>query len=289
MSDIDIDISDDFSTDISGMGPSGDEIDAALAAAQAEETPAVAPEAQAAAPAAAPAAPAEPGEGAKLIARLAEADKRAREASEAAKGTQAKLEQYERMLQLAQTDPQRFAEAIGRPQQAAAAPAKPTQQADDVRRELAELKQRLEAREREEAQRTQLQQLTEAEQKVTDFVRQKSEEFPFTTAFGLEGAVYDRVLHSYQAGQPMSEMQAARDIEESLTGKLEALAKIPAVRDAVLKEAGQSEKPKQRRAPTTLSNSLSGTVARQADPEQLDDWEDALDSTAAQLIQLMRN
>lgn len=247
------------------------------------DTTEVTPEAAGTPPAAAPEAEAKPGEGAQLIARLAEADRRAREAADKAKSSTQKLTQYEQLLKLAQSDPARFQAVMGGQAQPAAAPARTD---DGAMAKLSELERKIAERERVETERTRHAQLQEAEKQVVGYVQGKREEFPFVTAFGLEGAVYDRLLEYHQAGQTISEQQAAREVEASLAGKLEALAQIPAVQDAVSKLKGGTSQ--RERKSTTLSNDLTGTVSRRSEPDDDEDFDSALRRATEVFSQTLR-
>lgn len=236
------------------------------------------------APAAAPEAPAAPpkpesGEGGAILSRLAEAERREREARQADKSK-------DRLLQVAMEDPDRFRLLMGGPS------AQPQGKQRDTKDELASkvdsLEQMLRNREERDREESLRSQLFDAETKVGQFVRDRQEEFPLLTALELESAVFNRMRQAQAEGQTLSEVQAARELEQSLAAKLDRLAQVKTLREKVL-GASSTDTKEPRKVQQTLSNDMHGSAPRRdSGDDDLESIDEALAKMERDLLKAIR-
>lgn len=197
------------------------------------------------------------GEGAAMLRAIAEREKAEREARNGGK--------KDRLLELALEEPDRFAALVGK------APQKQTPPKPDDR--LESLERMMREREEREKHQAREAELHQARTKVEQFVRERSDDFPFVTAFELETVVFDRMRLAQEQGQTLSEVQAAREIEQSLASKLEKVAQIKALREKIL-ETQQSEAstvPKTRQRTLTNEHTASAPTRPDTDLESMDE------------------
>lgn len=220
--------------------------------------------------------PAKPdaGEGSSILARLAEKERAEREARSEARNK-------DKLLELALEDPDRFRTVLGSPA-AKAAPPKDTSadRLDSLERKLREAEER-DRRAALEAQ------LFEARTKVEQFVRERSDDFPFVTALELETVVFDRMRMAQEQGQTLSEAQAAREIEQSLAAKLDKVAQIKSLREKILEsqQSAASTVPPKRQP--TLTNDLTASAPTRPDTD-LESMDEALAEMERSLLKAIR-
>lgn len=230
------------------------------------------PESTPSAPEAAPKPDA--GEGSAMLRAIAEREKAEREARSGGKSK-------DRLLELALEEPERFAALVGKGAPKQAAPK------DTSAERLESLERMMREREEREKQQAREAQFFEARNKVEQFVRERSDDFPFLTALELETAVFDRMRMAHENGQTLSEAQAAREIEQSLASKLEKVAQIKALREKILasQQSEASTVPKTRQRTLTNDHTASAPTRPDTDLESMDD---ALAEMERQLLNAIR-
>ena len=87
--------------------------------------------------------------------------------------------------------------------------------------------------EQREADRVFKQRREQAREEIVESLRTRGEEFPFVVALGLEETVADMIENEARNGRELTEDEAAKQIEELVSSRKEALAKIPALRELV--------------------------------------------------------
>ena len=125
--------------------------------------------------------------------------------------------------------------------------------------ELANIRAELGVRqEREEASRRQAA-LDEARRLVSEFV-DTSDQYPMTRAAGMQNLVFERIQDHYnKTGQTLSESSAAKEIEDYLSGVVDKLATLDAVRNRFVASEGATEEPEVTQLANTLTNAHSAS------------------------------
>ena len=138
-----------------------------------------------------------------------------------------------------------------------------------VKQEVGRLEQLI--RERDEAERRAAQQraIVEAEREVMQFV-QNNKEFPLLNAMGMQGAVFDRVIASIENGQPISEEEAAREVEAHLSSVLEQALGNEDIRSKYLPEPEPQQIQLQ---PPTLTQDMATTPSKPVSTKPMTDDE----------------
>lgn len=144
------------------------------------------------------------------------------------------LSQAEQIVNLAKSDPLKFLEVTG----ADMSRLKPPKPKDDplaaLREELESVKGTLSERQQREAQLMQQAQLDQVRRSVHSFVDQSEDQFPLTRNTGMSDAVYDTLVAYHKSGQPISEVEAAREVENNLVRMIEKALENPTIRNRFL-------------------------------------------------------
>lgn len=129
---------------------------------------------------------------------------------------------------------------------------------DPIKREMEELRQQLQTlkQREEEAERTTATQ--RAQSAVREFVS-SSADFPLTKELDAADMVFDLVQSKYNAGESISEADAAREVEAYLSGLVEKALKVDAVRSKFLGQ--QTTKPE---TPHISNQDVSVIAGREA-------------------------
>ncbi len=137
----------------------------------------------------------------------------------------------------------------------------------------------LEADQRRDAERLEAEKRAEMD-KIRTFI-DGSEEFPLTKVNSFHEAVIDAVKMSAKSGKPISEAQAASNVEAGLLDLVDKAMSIPSIREkyfkAVEEEAAEPSSSK------TLTNKLSSNSAKPRTNPALLEGQEALDSFISML------
>lgn len=129
-----------------------------------------------------------------------------------------------------------------------------------VESQLSALQQRLDSQERAAEQAKLDAAQEEARNNIRTFV-DGSEAFPLTREMAMQDAVVERIRQAEQAGQAISEEDAAGEVERSLSELVGKVLKNPKLREALLGNATPKKS-----GPSTLTNNISQTVSTKTEP-----------------------
>ncbi len=158
------------------------------------------------------------GPGAKSLRKIMDADRARHEAREASRSAEAELAKAKQLLALAIDDPARFAALTGKSKPAP----KSKDTTSELQREVSSLREMLQAREKKEQAAQRTDELDVAREQVDRFIKEH-DDFPLLKALGFTGAVFDRMVESQKAGKSLSEVEAARELEDALAARREEL------------------------------------------------------------------
>ena len=225
----------------------------------------------------------EMGRGASNLQLLMKREAEARAATEEAKKHKSAVEDAYRIRDLAKNNPAAFLQQMGVDPSSLNPDALRPDPLEDVQSKLSNLEKQL-LQEREEKRQWERQQAIESARADVVSMINDSEEFQFTKASGLQDAVFDRLLQAHEAGQAISEVEAAREVEEALVEHVVPKFVQLVLENDALREKyapgyvkqGQLQRPKQ----TPLTNDLSSEVAVKQTglPKSQSDWEDSFAS-----------
>ena len=165
---------------------------------------------------------------------LMDRESKVREAEQALKQRERDIEESQRLAQLAKNNPLHFLDHVGVSvedvTQKIIAGERPDPTAS-IRSEVQQLRDEINARQhREEAQQRQAA-LDEAKGLVTDFIN-TSEQYPLTKAAGMQDLVFQRIYdHHNETGQTLSEVDAAKQVEDYLSGVVDKLSSLDSIRN----------------------------------------------------------
>lgn len=148
-------------------------------------------------------------------------------------------------------------------------------QLDPIKREMEELKQQLQSFKQREEEAERMTATQRAQAAVREFVS-SSAEFPLTKELEAADMVFDLFQAKHNAGESVSESDAAREVEAYLSGLVEKALKNEAIRAKYL---GQQTKPE---TPHISNEDASAVVSR--DTKTVETVEDKI-ARAAKVLQ----
>lgn len=211
----------------------------------------------------------QPGPAATQLQQLLQTETSKREA-EVQQAERARREaQLDQLAQLARTDPEKFFEIAGgdksRLQKNKAKPS----ELEQLRAEVSRLKEGWTERQQREQQLVRQAELERVRRSVHSFV-DTSEDFPLTKAAGMSDAVYDTLLNYHQSNQPISEAEAARQVEENLVGLIEKALSVEAIRSRFLKTQSENGDDSLSLSTITDSSTTPRENSYRSEQEELD-------------------
>ena len=158
---------------------------------------------------------------------------------------------------------------------------------DSIRQEIQQLRNELDTRrQREEASQRQAA-LDEAKNLVTSFVEQ-STDFPLTKAAGMQDLVFQRIYDHYsETGETLSEVNAAKEVEEYLSGVVDKLTKIESVQARFENQEPVTEAPPATSLAQTLTNAHSASTPTRTETGMLPESESL--KRAAAMLEYVNN
>lgn len=128
-----------------------------------------------------------------------------------------------------------------------------------IKREVAQLRDELTSRQKREESDAQQAALQEAQQLVHQYVAD-SDQYPLTKAADMHNLVFQRIYDHYnETGQALSESDAAKQVEEYLSGVVDKFSELEAVRNRFVPQE-QVTAPSNATTTTTLTNALSSSA-----------------------------
>ena len=221
---------------------------------------------------------------AEALRTLMDREARIREAESSLKQQQQQLQEAQRLQSLAKENPLQFLDTVGTSYEDLTARVLQGDRPDPtagIKREVAQLREELSSRQkREEAERQQAA-LTEAQQLVHQYVA-SSDQYPLTKAADMHNLVFQRIYDHYnETGQALSEADAAKQVEEYLSGVVDKFAELEAVRNRFAPQE-QVTAPSNATT-TTLTNALSASAPTRVTENQTLTKEQSLAKAAAML------
>lgn len=221
---------------------------------------------------------------AEALRTLMDREARIREAESSLKQQQQQLQEAQRLQSLAKENPLQFLDTVGTSYEDLTARVLQGDRPDPtagIKREVAQLREELSSRQKREETERQQAALTEAQQLVHQYV-DSSDEFPLTKAADMHNLVFQRIYDHYnETGQALSESEAAKQVEEYLSGVVDKFAELEAVRNRFVPQE-QVTAPSNATT-TTLTNALSASApTRVTENRQLTN-EESLARAAAML------
>ena len=222
---------------------------------------------------------------AEALRTLMDREARIREAETSLKQQQQQLEEAQRLQALAKENPLQFLDAVGTSYEDLTARVLKGDRPDPtagLRREVTELREALNSRQQREETERQHAALVEAQQLVHQYV-DSTDQFPLTKASGMHDLVFQRIHDHYnETGQALSEANAAKQVEDYLSGVVDKLAELEAVRNRFAPQE-QVTAPSTATSTTTLTNALSSSAPTRVTEKTNITAEESLAKAAAML------
>ena len=221
---------------------------------------------------------------------LMDREAKVREAEAALKQQQRQVVEAQRLSSLAKDNPLHFLDQVGvsyeditqrviqgeRPDPTIAI----RQEVQQLRNELNTRRQREESTQRQAA-------FDEAKNLVVQFVDQ-STEYPLTKAAGMQNLVFQRVYDHYnETGETLSEANAANEVEEYLSGVVDKLSELEAVKKRFEVQGSVTETPTATNLANTLTNAHSASTPTRKDEGMLSESESL--KRAAAMLEYVNN
>lgn len=227
---------------------------------------------------------------AEALQMLMDRENKIRETETAVKQQQGEIERARKLLEMAKANPLQFLHDAGTSYEDITTQVMQGNRPDPMvkmQAELANIRAELGVRqEREEASRRQAA-LDEARRLVSEFV-DTSDQYPMTKAAGMQNLVFERIQDHYnKTGQTLSESSAAKEIEDYLSGVVDKLAELEAVRNRFTHGGGATESPDVKQLANTLTNAHSAANPTRKDGGSLTDSQSLL--RAASLLRYVDN
>ena len=199
---------------------------------------------------------------AEALQMLMDRENKIRETETSVKQQQGEIERARKLLDMAKANPLQFLHDAGTSYEDITTQVMQGNRPDPMvkmQAELANIRAELGVRqEREEASRRQAA-LDEARRLVSEFV-DTSDQYPMTRAAGMQNLVFERIQDHYnKTGQTLSESSAAKEIEDYLSGVVDKLATLEAVRNRFVASEGATEEPEVTQLANTLTNAHSAS------------------------------
>lgn len=209
----------------------------------------------------APPAPPAP-RAAEALRTLMDRESRIREAESSLKQQQQQLQEAQQLQALARENPLQFLDTVGTSYEDLTARVLQGDRPDPnagIKREVAQLRDELTSRQKREESDAQQAALQEAQQLVHQYVA-GSDQYPLTKAADMHNLVFQRIYDHYnETGQALSESDAAKQVEEYLSGVVDKFAELEAVKNRFVPQE-QVTAPSNATTTTTLTNALSSSA-----------------------------
>ncbi len=209
----------------------------------------------------APPAPPAP-RAAEALRTLMDRESRIREAESSLKQQQQQLQEAQQLQALARENPLQFLDTVGTSYEDLTARVLQGDRPDPnagIKREVAQLRDELTSRQKREESDAQQAALQEAQQLVHQYVAD-SDQYPLTKAADMHNLVFQRIYDHYnETGQALSESDAAKQVEEYLSGVVDKFSELEAVRNRFVPQE-QVTAPSNATTTTTLTNALSSSA-----------------------------
>ncbi len=227
---------------------------------------------------------------AEALQMLMDRESKIRDTETAVKQQQGEVDRARQLLDMAKANPLQFLHDVGTSYEDVTTQVMQGNRPDPLvkmQSELAKIRSELGVRqEREEAGRRQAA-LDEARKLISDYV-DTSDQYPMTKAAGMQNLVFDRIQDHYnKTGQTLSESSAAKEVEGYLSGVVDKLAGLEAVRNRFSQSEGAMEESEVNQLANTLTNAHSASNPTRMDSNTLSHSESI--KRAASLLKFVDN
>ncbi len=227
-----------------------------------------------------------PPRAAEALQMLMEREKSIRETEASVKTQQTEVDRARKLLDMAKANPLQFLNDVGSSYEDVTQQVLQGNRPDPTAKlqsELQEIRAQLQVRQQKEDQSRRQAALDEARNLVTNYV-DTSDQYPLTKQAGMQDLVFQRIQDNYNGtGQALSESSAAKEVEDYLSGVVEKLAQVEAVKNRFASQEPAMEQPDVTELANTLTNRLASSTPTRTDGQMPMKHTDSIKKAAAML------